>query len=156
MDDDKQRGLPISEVVDFLHENASRPIARGFTAKEIVKLKTLQVEDWQKVWQEYRRYHRKFNAFPLIAISLIIACHWYLDSRWLLILAMYPIWTLSGRRSHAIGYEAGYEIGVEHGVNKTLGLSDQDAMKVGELAAEAEVWGIAAQSLNSKVKEAER
>jgi hypothetical protein len=120
----------------------SRDIAKSATVKGLdpLEVRALKETDWNGVAEEYHRTHcpRTRHVFMLmlatVSLGLIVA----FTSVWIelaailvMTLAVTPI---TKRQAHEDGYFDGFDAGHERGVNKVLGVTDDEAQAIEELA----------------------
>jgi hypothetical protein len=123
---------------------------RGLNAKQVEALQ--DVPDWPAVHRSYAKWRHKdlgYGRLPWgwLAVALLGVLGWYLGAGSLAswgksaayIGGLMTLVEMSRRAGHQEGYVDGYSAGHEAGCNRALGLSDEDARTVGEMAREMDL-----------------
>jgi len=128
-----------------LKQQVNQSITYGnsnLNARQVTDLQKIDAAQWAKIRQDYAKWNKRSPLVP-IAIALMGAAMWLYFKNWIgvigVICAIYALGELFRREGHREGYVNGYDAGFEGGFNRALGISDKEAIEIGEKDTEMKV-----------------
>lgn len=128
-----------------LKQQVNQSITYGnsnLNARQVTDLQKIDAAQWAKIRQDYAKWNKRSPLVP-IAIALMGAAMWLYFKNWIgvigVICAIYALGELFRREGHREGYVDGYDAGFEGGFNRALGISDKEAIEIGEKDTEMKV-----------------
>jgi hypothetical protein len=147
MSEDNSDKMSIKDAIRLKHELHQDIRYSGYNAKEIQEMENLTKDQYADLKRQLSEIEKSWWFFPdyVWFTGIVVAgfCIWYFPLRIVhlacLIVIGYCIANLAYRAGVSYGYERGYEGGHEEGVHKALGISDDDAHEISEIATEMEI-----------------
>jgi len=145
---DKDNASMTVEQAVRLKQELNQSITYGrsnLNARQVTELQKIDAAQWAKIRREYDQWIKQMQTNPLILFAITAAgvAAWFYFKNWVgaigVVCAILAGGNLFKREGHREGYIDGYDAGFEGGFNRALGISDKEAIEIGERATEMKI-----------------